>query len=157
METNNWKEFKIGNLFDVTRGKRIVKTDYVKNGPYPVITATTSNNSVDGYYSKYNSEGNILTIGGEASGFFTTYQENRCWVMDRSRICIPLFKDFNKFHAFFLIPLFNKNRYKYNYGRSANPEEISNTVIKLPSTCEGKPDWEYMENYIKSLHFSKYI
>ena len=31
------------------------------------------------------------------------------------------------------------------------------TKIKLPVTAEGKPDWQFMEDYIKSLPFSKNI
>lgn len=157
LSISNWKEFRIGEFFDVTRGKRITKQDYKKNGKYSVITATTINNGVDGYYNRKNAQKNILTVGGEASGFKTFYQEDETWVMDRARICHPLFKEFNKFNALFLIPIFEKNMNKYTYGRSANPEDIKRTIIKLPVDKKGNPDWKYMEKYIKSLNYSKYI
>jgi hypothetical protein len=31
------------------------------------------------------------------------------------------------------------------------------TTIKLPATPEGKPDWDYMEKFIKSLPYSSQI
>lgn len=27
-------------------------------------------------------------------------------------------------------------------------------IIRLPQTSDGKPDWEWMENYMKSLPYS---
>ena len=63
LEEKKWKEFKLGQLFKIKRGDRIVKDeDYYefKKDDYviPVITATTFNNGVDGYYNEYNCEGN---------------------------------------------------------------------------------------------------
>lgn len=160
----NWKEFTIGDYFDVCRGKRIVKdidfiSDKIDDYTYPVVTASATNNSIDGYYNKFNCPGNSIVCGGEASGFFATYQENDCWVMDRSRIFIPKSdKNFriNKNIALFLITIFRKEMFKYSYGRSANPHHIEKTIIKLPC-LDGEPDWEYMENYIKTLPYSDKI
>ena len=53
----------------------------------------------------------------------------------------------------FLITIFNKEQFKYSYGRSANPNNILNTVIKLPVDKYGNPDWNYMEEFIKRIQF----
>lgn len=158
LEDREWIEYYIGDFFDVFRGKRIVKdVDFLreKNDEYfyPVVTAATTNNSIDGYYNKSNCPGNSIVCGGEAGGFFSTYQEEDCWVMDRSRIFKP--KDnidgiINKYIAFFLVTIFKKEMFKYSYGRSANPSHIINTIIKLPSSGDS-PDWEFMEDYIKEI------
>lgn len=162
MNINKWKKFKISDYFDVKRGSRIVKNrDYleIKNNEYKynVITSTTVNNSVDGYFNKYNCLGNVITCGGEATGMFSTYQKDKCWVMDRSRILEPKFLKFNKHIGLFLITIFNLYQVKYSYGKSANPNDILNTIIKLPIDKDGIPDWKYMENYIKQLPYSKFI
>ena len=57
----------------------------------------------------------------------------------------------NKFTAFFLITIFKKEMFKYSYGRSANPNHIENTIIKLPVTQENDIDWEFMELFIKEI------
>ena len=61
--------------------------------------------------------------------------------MDRSRKIIPKQKNlFNKYIAMFLIPIFEKNIFRYSYGNSANPSDIENLIIKLPVDHFGNPD-----------------
>jgi len=159
LDTSTWKEFCIGDLFTVKRGKRIVRErDYIKQKteeyPYSVITATKQNNGTDGYYHSYNCPKNSLVCGGEVSGMFTTYQPNECWVMDSARIFIPINNAIvNVYTAMFLATIFSQNQYKYSFGRKSNPDGIEKTIIKLPVTSKGFPDWVYMEQYIKSLHY----
>ncbi|MBQ5543754.1 MAG: restriction endonuclease subunit S [Mycoplasmataceae bacterium] len=156
LDTSSWSEFEIGKYFDVKRGKRIVENvDYfnLKNdeNPFNVITAKTSNNGVNGYYSKSNCPKNTLVACGEVSGMITTFQENECWVLDTCRIFTPLFKGFNKWIALFIIPIFNQNTFRYSYGKSANPDDIKKLIIKLPVDLNREPDWRYMEEYMKQL------
>lgn len=156
LDKRNWVEFKIGDIFSVKRGKRIVRDiDYFtyKTGEYkyPVITSTTVNNGVDGYYNKSNCPKNTLVCGGEASGMFTTYQEEECWVMDRARILTPKNNILmNKYVGLFLATILKQNQYKYCYGRSANPDDIENLIVQLPAK-NNLPDYKYMESYIRSL------
>ena len=91
---------------------------------------------------------------GEVNGFFSTYQEEKCWVLDTNRIFIPIeekkFK-LNKFIAFFLITIFKKEMFKFSYGRKARPCHIEDTFIKLPEALNGEPDWNFMEKYMKEI------
>ena len=163
LQSKKWKRFLIKDFFDVTRGKRIVRNiDYFtdKNDEfcYSVITASVKNNSVDGFYHSYNCPENSIVCGGEASGSFSTYQADKCWVMDRARIFTPKANIIiNKFIALFLCVIFDKNQYRYSYGRSANPDNIQNTAILLPVNHNDYPDWQFMEDYIKSLPYANEI
>ena len=154
--TDNWGKFKISDFFSCRRGKRIVKTiDYFeqKNEEYcyPVITSTTYNNSIDGYYNRANSRGHVICCGGEASGMFATYQETPCWIMDRSRELIPK-RDFSKNIMLFFATLFKMEMYRYHYQRSANPDMILNTDIKLPIRDDGSPDFELIESFMSEIY-----
>ncbi|MDR0916412.1 MAG: restriction endonuclease subunit S [Oscillospiraceae bacterium] len=156
---SGWAEFPIGEFFTVKRGKRIVRErDYFSQPTeeyrYNVITSTKQNNGVDGYYHSYNCPANSIVCGGEAGGMFTTYQSSECWVMDRARIFKPKSAVVNKYVAIFLATVFSQNQYKYSYGRTPNPKGIESTLVKLPATAQGSPDWDYMEQYIKSLPYS---
>jgi hypothetical protein len=51
---------------------------------------------------------------------------------------------------------FNES-YRWTYGRQCRVNDTENIRIKLPVTPEGTPDWQFMENYIKSLPYSKNI
>lgn len=156
LDKSKWIDFKIGDFFSVKRGKRIVRdVDYfvskTSEYKYPVITSTTTNNGVDGYYTESNCPKNTLVCGGEASGMFTTYQEEECWVMDRARILTPKINvPMNKYIGLFMATILKQNQYKYCYGRSANPNDIENLIVQLPAK-NNYPDFDYMEKYIKDL------
>lgn len=158
-----WKKVKIGELFEIKRGKRIVKNiDYfeTQNDEFtiPVITAKATDNGVDGYYTEYNCEGNCIVSAGEANGMFTSYQESKCWVMDTARIYIPKFTHkLNKFSSLFFATILKQNMYKYSFGRKAKPNDISNIEIVLPYTKDDQLDWAYIERYIGSLPYSNKI
>jgi hypothetical protein len=45
-------------------------------------------------------------------------------------------------------------KYRYSYGRKWGIERMNESLIKLPVDNKENPDFEFMENYIKSLPFS---
>ena len=47
--------------------------------------------------------------------------------------------------------LIRLEKFRFNYGRKWGLERMKESVIKLP-TQNGKPDFEFMESYIKSLN-----
>ena len=59
----------------------------------------------------------------------------------------------NKYTGMYIVAILNNERYKYSYGRAFLMDRIENTLVKLPSAADGKPDWQFMENYIKSLPY----
>ncbi len=60
------------------------------------------------------------------------------------------------YHIYCLTPKI-KEKYRYNYGRKWGIARMKNSKIKLPVDNNGNPNWEFMENYIKSLSFSNKI
>ena len=54
----------------------------------------------------------------------------------------------------FFVTILNMEKYRYNYGRKASQTRMKEISIKLPEK-NGSPDFLYMENYIKSLPYSK--
>ena len=162
-DTGKWGAFKIGELFKVSRGRRIVRNvDYFSSRDetycYNVITASALNNGLDGFYTEWNCPAGTLVCGGEVAGMFTTYQPEKCWVLDSSRIFSPIGNTVINSHiGMFLIVVFRQNQYRFSFGRKAKPDTIENLTIKLPMTNDGKPDWQYMEDFIKSLPYSDRI
>ena len=57
----------------------------------------------------------------------------------------------------YLTTLLKKLKIKYAYGRQVRLKRLEDEYIYLPVTKSGKPDWDFMENYIKSLPYSKSI
>lgn len=153
-----WGEFRIGDLFKIKRGDRIVHgEDYFDiqddEYKYPVITTTTANNGTDGFYNQTNCSGNCIVSGGEASGMFTTYQEGPFWGLDTIRIYEPIGFKMNKYIGLFLATELTYNMYRFSYGRKAKPDNMYTLDIRLPILSDGGPDWQFMENYIKALPY----
>lgn len=56
----------------------------------------------------------------------------------------------------FIIQILKLEQIKWGYGRKPKSKKIFNIEIKLPFK-DKKIDYKYMENFIKSLNYSKYI
>lgn len=155
LKSVEWQEFKIADLFDVVGTKTTPKLilDEYGYGNHPYVTTRATNNGIDGFYDHYTEKGNVLTIDSATIGH-TTYQESDFSASDHVEKLIPVCK-MNKYVALFLKTILNKEQYRYGYGRKFNQIRIKETVINLPISSKNSPDWQFMENYIKSLPYSK--
>lgn len=156
IDVSHWQEFKVIDLFDVvgTKTTKIEELETHGKGVFPYVTTQSVNNGVAERYNYYTEIGNVLTIDSAVLGF-CTYQENNFSASDHVEKLIPKF-NLNKYNALFLVTLLNNECYKYSYGRKANQNQIKNTKLRLPSK-DGQPDWQFMEDYIKSLQFADRI
>ena len=159
IKTGQWKWFFYSDLFIPRRGTvndiRSVKSE--REG-LPIVSATTKNNGVIGYSRKDSGEPflrNCLTIAntGQGSVGFPTFQDRPFFATNNITVLIPKF-ECNKYIGLFLCTLIKRDRYKYSWGRIANETRIRNARIRLPVDINGSPDWQFMEDYIKSLPYS---
>lgn len=155
INVQNWREFRVGDYFEVFTGGDMW-LDEEQSGTIPVICLGAENNGVCGYIG-YNSKhrlypGNSISVAGWAGGLFAFYQDKDFYVKGRLKVLVPKF-DNNRYISLFLCTMLNKEDYRYSYGRKASAEHVPNTIIKLPSTISGEPDWKFMEDYIKSLPY----
>lgn len=59
----------------------------------------------------------------------------------------------NKYIAMFLVGVISLDKDKFKYGRQYRLKHFKKHKVKLPAK-DDKPDFEYMEAYIKSLPYS---
>ncbi len=123
-------------------------------GLYPYVTTQATNNGVGGFYDFCTEKGNILTVDSAVFGY-CSYQAFDFSASDHVEKLIPKF-DMNKYNAMFLVTILNLEHYRYNYGRKCSQTRMKTVKIKLP-TKNNEPDWEFMENFIKSLPYSSSI
>lgn len=155
LNTDEWKWFNYTDLFRISGSKTTPLEDlegYGK-GEYPYVTTQAVNNGVEGYFNYCTEKGGVLTIDSAVLGF-CSYQEKDFSASDHVEVLAPLFK-MNKYIALFLTTIINKEQYRYSYGRKCSQIKLRKSRIKLPVTPEGTPDWQFMEDYIKSLPYSK--
>lgn len=155
LNTDEWKWFKYTDLFRISGSKTTPLEDlegYGK-GEYPYVTTQAVNNGVEGYYNYCTEKGGVLTVDSAVLGF-CSYQEKDFSASDHVEVLTPLFK-MNKYIALFLTTIINKEQYRYSYGRKCSQIKLRKSRIKLPATPDGTPDWQFMEDYIKSLPYSR--
>lgn len=169
---DTWKEFTFNEIFVIEKGFYNKKPEHFEEGNIRFLGAVDKNNGVTEYYSldeikntpkssdsKKNAPltekifpANALCVTNNGSVGFAYYQDEE---FSCSHDVNPLYiKDgeFNKFTALFVATVIEKDRYRWAYGRKWRPERMMFSKILLPSTDDGNPDWEFMENYIKKLY-----
>ena len=173
INTNIWKKFKFTDVFEIKKGFYNKKPEVSSGIDIPFLGATDSNNGVTGYYSVEDIElasrtgndinedinkkifqGNSVCVTNNGSVGFAYYQPKP---FTCSHDVNPLYRidgEFNQYTGLFVASIIMKDKYRWGYGRKWRPERMIESEIFLPSTENGKPDWEWMETYIKTLHCS---
>ena len=162
IDMTNWANFIVDDLFEIINGKGITVEEIESNpGDFEAVQSGEGNNGVMGYISKaycrnkgysYCEEA-CLTVARSGTSGYVSFHENGCVVGDSAKILLLKKHEAKSKQTYlFLQTLLAANRFKYTYGRKVTEALYSNTVIKLPVTTSGEPDWQWMEDYIKSLH-----
>lgn len=149
-DTSNWKEFKLKDLFEISKTKDSSKIK--KEGTIPYVSRKRINNGVVGYKEVSNEllENNCLTIHAEWSENFVCFYHEGNFCAD-GKIVKLVNSKLNKYNGLFISSILSKIKtidYKLN--------TILNTAIKLPINNNNELDWEYMENEVKSIYDSVY-
>ena len=146
INTENWQEFQIGKLFQVSRGRRFVVGKH-KEGNIPYYSASLENNGITDYISNplfIDKNAIIVTTFCDAfyaKGEFTASDE----------ITILHHEKMNEINGLFIASAIRKNAWKYSFKVKAFQTRIIEDTIKLPINKKGEPDWEYMESYMKNI------
>lgn len=156
--TELWREYSLGTLFHIVKGKRLTKADMIP-GNINFLGAISENNGIrEKIETGYFWQPNCITVNYNGSVGEAFYQSEPFWASDDVNVLYA--KDYwelNKYIAMFLITIIKADKYRFGYGRKWTMEKMKETVIKLPCLADGTPDFIYMENYIKSLPYSDRI
>jgi hypothetical protein len=176
LNIEKWKWFRYDEIFDIKKGFYNKKPDEDLDGKRPFIGATEYNNGVTAYHNyetidlfSKTSEGknvsieekifapNCITVSNNGSVGFAFYQKQD---FSCTHDVNPLYLKsctLNKYVAMFLCSLIEKEQFRWAYGRKWRPVRMPKSLIKLPVTKNVTPDWQFMEDYIKSLPYSSSI
>lgn len=166
LNVQDWKEFNVTRLFDICAGNYYSSDDY-EYGTTPYVSASATNNGVGQMIDLPPdfSENKIVTGKVECKAF---YQGKPFSATSDANIFAPKFEMTQNVGLFLTsIITFNENG-KWSYGRQCRVGDSKEIVVKLPIqhnedntpvidenktySNEGYvPDWQFMEDYIKSL------
>lgn len=159
LKVEEWKWFNYQEIFQVTGSKTTPKLELEESGigQFPYVTTQARNNGIEGFFNLQTEKGKVFTVDSAVLGF-CAYQEKNFSASDHIEKLIPKF-DCNIYIAMFITTLINKEQYRYNYGRKCSQKKLKISQILLPAikNSQGKdePDWQFMENFIKSLPYSR--
>ena len=152
MMNSGWKWFRLGDYFDVKKGKRLTSEDQTE-GNNIYVGAIDSNNGVANYIGQDPiHEGNTISLSYNGSVGEAFYQPESYWATDDVNALYPKFDNFNRYIGLFVVTILRQEKYKYSYGRKWTLENMEDAEIMLPADLDGNPNWQFMEDYIKSLH-----
>ena len=158
INTENWCEYTIDDLFVIKKGKRLTKADMLP-GQINFIGAISENNGIrEQIDTSIMSDSNCITVNYNGSVGEAFYQNEPFRASDDVNILYAKnYWNMNKYVAMFLITIIKSNKFRFGYGRKWTLEKMKATVIKLPCEQDGKPDFIFMEQYIRALPYSDRI
>ena len=157
IDTVNWKEFIIKDLFKVKRPIARSQADY-DDGDIPFVASGNFNNGVLKYLNPKKGEildaGNCITVSPIDGSCF--YQENDFLGRGGAGSSIILLYNprLNLYNGYFIATVIRTVCRKYAYSDMANKNTIGTEKIKLPVDKTGNPDFLYMELYMRNLELA---
>lgn len=158
VDVKEWRDFKVGDLFQIvpTKGKN---STYLNDGDdIAYIAASKEKNgfnrmvSLEGF-EDWVSEGNCLQlihIGDAAAGYCNYIHDDFIGMAGKSSCAYN--PKMNEYSGLFIASVIQRvNAGKYSFKEPWTGTKVTNTVIKLPVTPDGEPDWDYMESYMRAV------
>lgn len=156
-----WKEFPIKSIVEsITSGNDWESYNRPK-GFSPFIGASAQNNGITDFVNfstktRYVGS-NVIGINRNGNVGYAFYHPYEAYFSGDTRfIKLNEFSE-NKYINLFITTMIMKQKDKYAYGYKMGTKRLSAQKILLPVTTDNKPNWQFMEDYIKSLSNSELI
>ncbi len=159
VDTSKWKLFKISQFLHLTTGKVNSAIDLPEGDEIFYLGAKKDSNGIMGKVARVDkliSRGNCLVFicDGQGSVGYVNYMDKD--FIGTVNLTLGYSEHLNPYVGTFIATVASLERPRYSYGRKWRGK-VATTTIQLPTTEQGEPDWQYMENYIKSLPYGDCI
>lgn len=157
LSEKEWRNFNLPEIFTATkRGKRYKTSDHVP-GDIPYVSSSGLNNGVNGFVSSGTGTRmfeNCISLANSGTVGKAFYEPFPFIASDHvTSLTNPAF---NQSIYMFLCAVLEQQRGNFSFNREINDSRIKRIQIMLPVDDSGKPDYLYMEQYIKNLMIKKY-
>ena len=159
LDERKYEEFKISDLFNVKYGVNLElnaceECDSNVENSVNFVARTAENNGVSSRVATIKGvipqKAGLISVAGGGS-VLSTFLQPEPFYSGRDLYTLEAKEAISDEAKMFVITVIEQNKYRYSYGRQAN-KTLPDLIIKLPITLDKKPDWRFMEDYIKSLH-----
>lgn len=148
VDTREWGEFRVGELFAQERGKEKAPKQN-EPGDCPLIQETNNNNGFDRMVVPTKViKGNSITVS-------INYAQNVFYQADdfcaSVNIAVLRNNHLNRYNSQFVCSVLRNAHQKFDYTSKISKELLNKEMIMLPVDKTGQPDWVYMEEYMKMV------
>lgn len=151
IDVSGWGEFKVGELFDATRGKSR-RMQILEDGDIPLIAAARNNRGIAGTYNTDAEYENSITVSCNGVGCGSAFYHNYPFSITGDAIVLEEKKDMSDYIKQFIASIIDASfTNKYSYEEKCSADKAKNETILLPVTSAGDPDWAYMEQYMREM------
>ncbi len=155
LDIEKWGPFRIADLFPVLQNGKANQGMLGDGSECFYIGAKKDGNGVMlhcAYDGDLVQKGNciIFICNGQGSVGYANYMDVD--FIGTTDIVAGYNENLNQYSGLFIATILCQERPKYSFGRKWKTH-FRDTIIKLPQTPDGHPDWIYMEQYIKSLSY----
>lgn len=162
LDEKEWDAFSISSLFSkiqATKGK--TTAGLVDGDDLPYIAAAKSIIGCQVCSAEANdewkSEGNgmvFVQLGDGAAGL--AHYAPMAFIGMSGKTSVGYSDKLNLYTGLFIERCLSSNKSLFSHGHSWTGKRLLNTKVMLPVDDEGRPDYEYMEQYAKNMMIKKY-
>lgn len=166
LNIENWGGFQFGYIFDDIEIARSIDLNKLKIAVGNIegvnyVGRTYENNGITAKVLKQDNaegfinEGNCIVVPMVGDSTCFALYQNSPFYASQNILTLRSSK-LNVFNALFISTIIELERFRFSYGRTLTKNYVVKHRIKLPS-IDNKIDWQFMEDYIKSLPYSSNI
>lgn len=159
IDTSGWKEFLVGDLFDIhpTKAYKMTNAQLMDDGDNPVVVNSSYNNGIGGYSTQEATEkGGMITFSDTTTADAIFYQPIDFVGYPHVQGMYPKGKYAEKWdekQLLFFVVVFRKAAVLcgFDYANKFTREIASAMEVSLPVDASGDPDWAYMDEYMSAV------
>lgn len=162
LDKPSYEEFQVSDIFEVKYGVNLELNNCEETSADDVeavnfVSRSKENNGVTAYIKRIPElepqNAGLITVAGGGSSVLSTFVQKKPFYSGRDLYLLEPKKEMSIYTKLYICTIITANKYKYSFGRQAN-KTLDQIKMMLPAKSKDNPDYDYMENYIKSLPFS---
>lgn len=153
----SWLDFPLEDLFEIKKGKRVTKAER-SPGSTRFIGATAKRNGITDLadLGPIFPAGTMTVVYNGNSVGNAFFQNEDYFACDDVNVLVPKYP-MSHWVQLFIATIIKHGRSRFTYGYKWTLARMRATKVRLPVDEDGKPDWAYMESFMKGLPFSAAI